>query len=53
VILNEGFDVLRQVLAVKEVAEPNRWKRTAPHYLDGPRIVRRTLLLAAAMTVAI
>lgn len=52
-VVDEGFAVLRSVMADKGIAEPDRWQRTAPYYPDTPRIVKRTLLLAAAMTIGI
>jgi len=52
-VVDEGFEVMRTVMADKGIEEPEDWNRTAPYYLDYPRIIRRTLLLAAVMTIGI
>ncbi|MEM7323132.1 MAG: hypothetical protein AAF531_08600 [Actinomycetota bacterium] len=52
-VVEEGFAVLRQVMTEKGIAEPQRWKRTPPYYLNTPLVIKRTLLLAFAMTIGI
>lgn len=52
-IVDEGFDVLRQMLDTKDIAEPTRFEREAPYYPDVSTTLKYTALLAALMTVGI
>lgn len=52
-IVDEGFAVLRKMMADKSIAEPEQWNRTLPYYPNVPLILKRTLLLAIAMTIGI
>ena len=52
-VVDDGFAVLRQVMADKGVTEPQKWHRTAPYYPNTPLIIKRTLVLALAMTIGI
>lgn len=52
-VVDQGFDVLRSVMADKGVAEPDRWQRTAPYYQNVPLTLSRTAMLAVAMAIAI
>ncbi len=52
-VVDEAFEVLREVMAEKGVAEPTGFTRDAPYYPDVARIVKSTLILAAAMTIGI
>ena len=52
-VVAEGFVILRRVLEEKGIPEPTGYLREAPYYPDIPRLVRLTVLLAAAMTVGI
>jgi hypothetical protein len=52
-IVEEGFAILRRVMADKGVAEPQQWNRAVPYYPDRPLIIKRTIFLAVAMTIGI
>jgi|GEM_PF-5126968 len=52
-IVDEGFDVLRAVMADKNIDDPQTWERAAAYYPDTPKILKRTALLALAMTIGI
>ena len=52
-IVDDGVLALQQVMADKGIEMPTVYQRAVPYYPDVPAIIKRTVALAAAMTIAI